>query len=195
MKQTVKIAVVRHGQKDGDALTSLGERQIAATTKSLLNTITFSRIAHSPFARTTRCAEIAMEVRGETVTIDKDVDGLSFKQPFAEAYNSEIALYEQDLATIKTNGNTVAAGLQVGTYAQLARKHLGQYLVELAQDLQEHGENCAICFSHSPYHTLAVPEDQAGQIPYQGNEASCVLYTIAGNEIISAEYIETPHVE
>lgn len=195
MNKTLKIAVVRHGQKDGDALTPLGERQIAAATKSLLNTIVFSRIAHSPFARTTKCAEIALEVRGETVVIDKDVDGLSFKQPFAEAYNSEMALYEKDLAIIKANGNTVAAGLKVGTYAQLARQNLSGYLLSLAETLQQNNQQSALCFSHSPYHTLAVPENQAGQIPYQGEEASCVIYTIADGQIANAQYIPCPPVE
>jgi len=195
-KKSVRIAVVRHGQKDGDALTPLGERQIAAATKVLLGKVQFFRIAHSPFNRTTQCATIAQNIRNHAaVLVDKDVDGLSFKKPFAKAYDSNMQIYEEELAVIQANGNTVAAGMRVSKYAPLASQQLSDYLVSLAKDLQKHKEKCAICFSHSPYHTLAVPEALADQFPYQGDEASCVLYTITDGQITDAQYLPCPPVE
>lgn len=198
----VKIAVMRHGNKDGDQLTPLGERQISVAVKALLkNGFDFGHIAHSPTVRTRQCADIVQTaIKGHHFFVYRGVEGLSFEAPFAKAFDGDMEAYKEDLQKIVETGNTVAVALQISTYAELAHSHLSKFLFVFAEEIANLGERDlgrkeAICFSHSPFHTLAVPEKWAASVPYEAPEASCVVYTIQDGRIIDVEFVLAPPVE
>jgi broad specificity phosphatase PhoE len=200
--KNVEIAVMRHGNKNDDSLTPLGERQIKAAVKALFKRgFDFGHIAHSPTVRTRQCADIAQTaIKGHHFFVYREINGLSFEAPFAEAFDGDMEAYKKDLQKVVETGNTVAAAREINNYSHLARQHLSNYLFSFAEEIVNLGEKDlgrkqAICFSHSPFHTLAVPEKWAASVPYEAPEASCVVYTIQDGNIIDAEFILAPIVE
>lgn len=203
---TVKIAVMRHGNKDGDKLTSLGERQVKAAVKALLKRgFDFGHIAHSPTVRTRQCSDIAqtaiMNHQQHHMFVYRAVEGLSFELPFSKAFQGDMEEYKEELKLIVEAGNTVSSALIISpAYASQARQYLRRFLFKFAEEIEgceekDLGRKEVICFSHSPFHTLAVPEEWAASVPYEAPEASCVVYTIQDGRIIDVEFILAPIVE
>jgi broad specificity phosphatase PhoE len=197
---TIRIAVMRHGNKSDDSLTPLGKRQIKAALEALIaQGFNFKRVAHSRTVRTRQCANIAIDTIKPIAGIifNGNEEGLSFDLPFAKAFNGKMAPFTAEFQAIKEAGNTVADALRFGTYAKRCHNHLTTYLLILAEEMKRSRENDAICFSHSPLSSLAVPKHQAAQMPYDIPEAACVIYTIDNNSgyISNAELVLAPPVE
>ena len=189
---TQTIIVVRHGNKNGDNLTEKGAVQITTTVNALNAQHKISRILRSDTNRTKQCAEIASTIIGiNEITVDT---GFNPDKPFNAAYGSmeDLTQFKAEFGQIMAAGNTVATARTVGEYPKLARKHLGITLQMLAAEMRRAGQEAVIAFCHSPYTSLAAPENVANVIPYEIGEADAIIYTIEDGEIVNAEHMRCP---
>lgn len=199
----VKIAVMCHGNNEGDELTPLGEKQVTAAVKNLIikRGFSFGHIAHSLTVVARQCADIAQAtIKDHHFFVYREIEGLSVKNLLVEVFEGDMEAYEKDLQEIVEAGNTVAVALQRSAYADLAHFQLSKYLFGLAEEIANLGEKDlgrkeALCFSQSSFHTLAVPEKWAAFIKYGAPEASTVIYTIQDGSIINVELILAPPVK
>ena len=170
-----KIALIRHGNKEGDALTLLGELQIRNISQILLDCgYSPDIILHSPTNRTRQCAQISKEVFGKAETPIQECSDLSPEAPIMQALGSEEA-FVLEMRMILGNGGTVADALRLGKYPAAGQQQLRKFLLGQSSPF-------AICFSHAPYSTLGVTSD----LPYCAPEASCAIYDVQ-NGVISLE--------
>lgn len=188
-----QIVVVRHGEKAGDALTAKGAAQVFAAVENLKKSYDFNgqTIYYSGAHRTKQCALVASATLGSAITLEERRE-FNFDVPFKAALNSDMKLYNAELARINAAGGTIKQALKISDYARQARARLQAGLIRLAVITQ--GDGPELVFSHSPYTELAVPDDLTGTFPYVLGEADAVVYTITDGVITNAELIKAPQI-
>jgi hypothetical protein len=191
-----KVAVIRHGEKDGDRLTPKGAAEIFAITELLvkkkgINIGSSPRFICSGTLRTYQSAQIgfaAADIAGEEGKIIQK-ENFHFLRPFNQFLHGSMEELKAELAVINENGGTVAAALKISEYARCARELISIGIKEASFD---HRGVDTIAYSHGEYLNLAVPMHQAAEIPYSIGSGSSVIYTVRSYEIISAEYVPNP---
>lgn len=190
----VKFYVIRHGNKDGDRLTELGQAQIMASVELIKKEHNdISHVYHSKTERTQQCALLAALLLGRPFGMTAEADGLSVDKPFINSLGGDMDKFEQEHKIIMSTGNNVGNALHQGIYPFSARLHLGCFLLETAAKMEIQDEHCCIGFSHSPFCSLAVPDYQAETMPYDIGEADIIAYTIEDGIITDAKRIPCPY--
>ncbi|GEM_PF-4227428 len=186
-KEIMKIIidVLRHGNKNGDELTRLGEDQVTASAK-VLTMAPFQRIVYSGTNRTWQSGCIVQLIAGFSGRPEEDV-GFNFANLISP---DKRAATMAEIAQIQKDGDTVELALQVSEYARAGRNQLTGALLELAADMAAKNQTRAIVCSHSPYTELAVPNP--ADFPYGLNEASWIRYVVEDGQIISATLNHCP---
>lgn len=194
-----KVIVFRHGQKDSEGdLTAIGAAQIyeaCVVLKRDYQLVPQRMIFHSGLLRTRQCALVAiaafLDGGMKVLPFVMKEEGLNFSAAFKEA---ELTLdeFKANREAIKEAGGMVSDALNY-RYPNIARRCITKGIQKIAAKLEE-GE-VTVGVSHSPYFSLAVPLEFAGQFPYDPAEASAVVYTVSNkNEIIGAGFIKVPEI-
>ena len=185
MDKQITIDVLRHGNKNGDALTRLGEDQVEASAKLLVAT-PFQRIVYSGANRTWQAGCIVQLVAGFTDRPEED-KAFNFTNLIPPDKRDEVLA---EIAQVQASRDTVELALEVSEYARAGRLQLATALLALAGDMVIKGQTRAIVCSHSPYTELAVPNP--ADFPYGLNEACWVRYVIEDEQIVSATLFHCP---
>lgn len=186
-KENMKIVidVLRHGNKNGDELTRLGEDQVTASAK-VLAMVPLQRIVYSGANRTWQSGCIVQLVAGFSGRPEED-EFFNFANLISP---DKRAATMAEIAQIQANGDTVELALQVSEYARAGRQQLTNALLALAADMAIKGQARAVVCSHSPYTELAVPNP--ADFPYGLNEACWIRYVVEDGQILSAELNHCP---
>lgn len=182
----IVIIVMRHGQKDGDALTALGEHQVTASAK-LLALEKVDRIISSGANRTARSAAIVQHETGFQGECEVDTM-FNFVNLVGPTGGKDKLLNE--IAYVQANGDTVAIALETSEYARAARRQLTTALLTLANDMFGNGESLAVVCSHGNFSEMAVWN--TADFPYGIPEASWVRYVIEDGQILMASLHQCP---
>ncbi|MBI4426929.1 MAG: phosphoglycerate mutase family protein [Candidatus Magasanikbacteria bacterium] len=184
------VVVVRHGQKDGDALTPVGAMQIFAAVLALVKEykFQFSHLFYSGANRTWQAMQVAIAIVGKDAQAGLE-ELLNFQQIYKILGDDEQKRVLGDIPQIRAAGGTVANALELGgRYPTLARDRMTQAILKIADAMPD--ECAALCFSHSPYAELAAPS--AGAMTYAIGEADAVEYRVKDGVIVSAALIPAP---
>ena len=181
------IVIIRHGDKNGDQLTPLGESQVVAQAEQLSKKFTFTRYLSSGRNRTNQTISLAISTHqdqpGKFTVLNKFDPTDLFMSFFSEG-----GLFEAELAKIQELGGTVGSAISISEYARKARRNMITSIVAVASDLEE-GQT-ALVAAHGFSTEMAVPNPH--EMPYGIDTADAVYYTVESEEITSAQLIRRP---
>lgn len=196
--RTVTIDIMRHGQKDGDALTPLGYEQVRAATRlHVLGMPPPLYVHYSGAVRTLQTINTVVETAGwENVRCNPD-QGIHFD--YSIAVTGGIDAYNAAEAKITENWGprcvqTVSMWLATYPGSLILRGQVRYFLVWFASVMSDGAYS--ICASHSPTSELACVEPVAMPIL---NEADIVRYTLRTDEaglmqVVGSEYLPCPAI-
>jgi len=188
-KAVVVVALMRHGEKDGDALTERGRKQIEAACEALGQILSFDRVLTSGARRTAQCGEIAIDTLSSSLRAEVN-DGLMFLETMNMVYGENATKKCLDeVAEVRMAGGGLISALEMSEYARRGRKVLTDAIIALAADMRAKGETTILGFSHSPWCELAAEPDTT---PYGLGETDTVLYFVQGDAIIGSVVIPGP---
>lgn len=193
MSDYVIITVGRDPEKivDGEEITPFGAQQTAAAVSELIEHLgPLDLIGYSGLMRTRQAAVVAMAMnrfRVGTLSLldDFNPEGVIEKSGFnGEAVDS---LIKQRVM--------VASALHspnVGKYANMAREHLTNAILNLAGSMRQGGFKNALVLSHSPFSEMACTDPS--RMPFGIREADNVIYKIKGGEIVDFTLLPAPFI-
>lgn len=185
------VDIVRHGQKNGDALTERGVEQIRATAIELTRAEgprNVDLMVHSGANRTKEALAIIASSFGYDPMLAFPDEQFNFTNLITPAGGKDIVLAE--IAQVQANGDNVALALEISAYARLARYQITHAILALARDLIENGYERAVVTSHGPYAELAATNPE--QMPYGICEGDWVRYEIIDSTIVSSTLHRCP---
>ena len=197
--KTVRIFCIRHGQKDGDALTPLGERQVAAAAKMNLAGIDFSNggrhVAYaSEMTRAQQTAKVALGAIGCDCSVFQN-PGFGYQWAMKLPGGDSFGAVEKELGPNATVTDWLKAWVPAGAI-------LGRFfgtmngLVDIALDIEGDEVNFLVA-SHSPTCELAAALVDPN-FPRLGL-ADIVVYTFEAKDdditMVSAEHLPCPPVD
>lgn len=185
----VKILGMRHGEKDGDKLTALGQKQVFATGEKLKKQgFIFDKLVHSGKKRTEHSLRIFAEAM-EMINLPLEKND-GFFCYFGDQFFSSLDDSKAEMEKIQQAGGTLEAALKLSKYAQAIRRYIHGSIIDLASDMEKKNRKSALVFSHSPLIATASPVPE--KTPYGLYECDGILYTIAKGKITSFEIIRAP---
>jgi broad specificity phosphatase PhoE len=166
---------MRHGEKEGDSLTPRGIRQVEASARTHLSSLSFTHAVSSGRER----AKQTLEVVGKVLHlpephIDLEFDYISIEDPQLPQFKWEKAANEWEARGVSTP--TVFDVLQHWPPAWLLRRQITDALIALAKRvkfLYFEGEQ-ALVVSHSGVIELAADMDAPGEL----RPGDIIVYTL-----------------
>ena len=186
MNTQIIIDVLRHGSKNGDALTAVGEAQVEASAR-LLVSAPFQRLLYSGAVRTHQTSCIVQREAGVKFLPEENA-AFNFGNLIGPCGGREVVLAE--IAQVQATEDTVAFALETSAYARAARSQLRDALMALATDMVTKGQTRAIACSHGPYAEMAT--SNPGDMPYGINEGDWIRYVIEDGQILSTTLNRCP---
>jgi broad specificity phosphatase PhoE len=182
----VQILGMRHGEKDDDKLTSLGEKQVLATGEKLKKQgFIFDKLVHSGKKRTEHSLRILAEVM-ELTNLPLERND-RFCYPSGKQFLPTVEDFRAEMEKIQQAGGSLDVALKTSEYARAVRRYIHGSIIDLAIDMRNKRQKFALVFSHSPLIATASPFPE--KTPYGLYECDGILYTVAKGKIISFEII------
>lgn len=190
------IVVMRHGNKDGEALSALGAMQVFAAVWNLVATLgyNFYRIVYSGIMRTwqsTMVAQAALRCHGDPLPMNGD-SRFCFEEAIRQVYGGSREEFDagctelRQLAKDKVSvGHVLAMGGKASRFAQIGREAVTAAILDIAGTMKD-GESVLV-LSHSGWLELASADQN---LPFAIGEADALVYTVVGNHELIPDAIE-----
>lgn len=194
---TCQIIIVRHGEKNGDALTEYGLKQIREQAYQLAEMHLLPDLALYSGAQRTKQAIDAMLTVMDLPLEPRKAEELLLPIPvikhvYGDDMTAALASLKKDAEQVVAAGGMLDAALEYIEYARVGRNKLRDELVHMAVTMHQNGEKVALCASHSPWSELAAVNPS--EVPFGITEAAAVVYEIDPMkcDIVSSRYILGP---